>query len=98
MAELKIFLDKALIFLYNIFINNQKLSIFLKGNDMDLTYLQYTDAELVELAEQKQHTREANREITRRKMVGSWRLLASWQPEKEVSEERVYAEGVVRRT
>ena len=98
MAELKIFLDKALIFLYNIFINNQKLSIFLKGNDMDLTYLQYTDAELVELAEQRQHTREANREITRRKMVGSWRLLSNWQAEKEVSEERVYAEGVVRRT
>ena len=52
MAELKIFLDKALIFLYNILIENQKLSIFFKANDMDLTNLQYTDAELVELAEQ----------------------------------------------
>ena len=99
MAELKIFLDKALIFLYNILIENQKLSIFFKGNEMDLTYLQYTDAELVELAEQKQHTREANREITRRKMVGSWRLLANWKADSEKpEEERVYAEGVVRRT
>ena len=101
MAKLKIFLDKALIFLYNICINNQKLSIFFKGNDMDLTYLQYTDAELVELAEQRQHTREANREITRRKMVGAWRLQANWKSEiKESaeSEERVYAPGVVRRT
>ena len=65
---------------------------------MDLTYLQRSDAELVELAEIKQHRREANREIKRRKMVGSWRLLSNWQPEKEESEERVYAPGVVRNT
>ena len=68
---------------------------------MDLTYLQYTDAKLVELAEQRDHTREAKREITRRKMVGSWRLQASWKAEterNEESEERVYAEGVVRIT
>ena len=45
---------------------------------MDLTYLQYSDAELVELAEIRQHRREANREIQRRKAVGSWRLLANW--------------------
>ena len=65
---------------------------------MDLTYLQYTDSQLVSLAETKVHAREAKREIKRRKMVGSWRLLANWQPEKEVSEERMYAEGVVRNT
>jgi hypothetical protein len=64
---------------------------------MDLTYLQYSDAELVELAEIRQHRREANREIQRRKAVGSWRLLANWQPEKEKEEgERTYAPGVRR--
>ena len=67
---------------------------------MDLTYLQYSDAKLVELAEMRNHTREANREIKRRKAVGSWRLQASWKPEveKPLEEERVYAPGVVRRT
>ena len=68
---------------------------------MDLTYLQYSDAELVELAEMRNHTREANREIKRRKMVGSWRLQANWKAEIKESaetEERVYAEGVQRRT
>jgi len=64
---------------------------------MDLTYLQYSDAELVELAEIRQHRREANREIQRRKAVGSWRLLANWQPEKETKTERTYAPGVKRR-
>ena len=64
---------------------------------MDLTYLQYSDAELVELAEIRQHRREANREINRRKAVGSWRLLANWQPEKETVTERTYAPGVKRR-
>ena len=101
MAKLKIFLDKALIFLYNICINNQKLSIFFKENAMDLTYLKYSDQQLVSLAEDRIHTREANREIKRRKMVGSWRLQANWKSEiKESaeSEERVYAPGVVRRT
>lgn len=65
---------------------------------MDLTFLQYTDRELVELAEKKSTTREAKKEIARRKRVGSWRLIANWQPEKEaVQEERVYAPGVKRR-
>jgi len=66
---------------------------------MDLTYLQYSDAELVELAGMRDHTREANREIQRRKAVGSWRHQANWRPEVEkTEEERVYAPGVVRRT
>tara|TARA_B100000029_G_scaffold385748_1_gene381473 strand:+ start:1551 stop:1751 length:201 start_codon:yes stop_codon:yes gene_type:complete len=64
---------------------------------MDLTYLQYTDAKLVELAEQREHTREANREIKRRKAVGSWRLQANWNADvEEKIEERVYAPGVRR--
>ena len=68
---------------------------------MDLTYLQYSDQQLVVLAGDRVHTREANREIKRRKMVGAWRLQANWKSEiKESaeSEERVYAPGVVRRT
>jgi len=64
---------------------------------MDLTFLQYTDQQLVEMAEVKSTTKEAKREIARRKRVG-WRLIANWQPEKEaVQEERVYAPGVKRR-
>ncbi len=65
---------------------------------MDLTYLQYTDAKLVELLEDKPSRKEARREISRRKAVGSWRLQAGWKTEIEESEERVYAEGVVRTT
>ena len=65
---------------------------------MDLTFLQYTDKQLVEMAEVKSTTKEAKREIARRKRVGSWRLIANWQPEKEaVQEERVYAPGGKRR-
>lgn len=65
---------------------------------MNLEFLQKTDAELMELAEHRGTTRDAKKEIQRRKAVGSWRLLASWQPEKEdETSERVYAEGVVRR-
>ena len=64
---------------------------------MDYAYLEYTDKELVALAEDKSTTREARREIARRKRVGSWRLIANWQPDKEVvQEERVYAPGVKR--
>ena len=64
---------------------------------MDLTFLQYTDQQLVEMARVKSTTKEAKREIARRKRVGSWRLIANWQPEKEVvQEERVYAPGVRR--
>ena len=65
---------------------------------MDLTYLQYTDAKLVELLEDKPSRKEARREISRRKAVGSWRLQAGWKAETEENEERVYAEGVVRIT
>ena len=67
---------------------------------MDLTYLKYSDRQLVSLAESRVHTREANREIKRRKMVGSWRLQANWKAESEkpLEEERVYAEGVRKLT
>ena len=65
---------------------------------MNLEFLQKTDAELMELAEHRETTRDAKKEIQRRKAVGSWRLLANWQPEKEVeTSERVYAPGVRRR-
>ena len=44
MANLKIFLDKTLNFLYNICINNQKLSIFFKekqnGSNISTIYRQ----------------------------------------------------------
>ncbi len=68
---------------------------------MDLTYLKYSDQQLVSLAESRIHTREATREIKRRKMVGSWRLVANWKSEihaeaEESTEERVYAPGVKR--
>jgi len=68
---------------------------------MDLTYLKYSDQQLVSLAESRVHTREATREIKRRKMVGSWRLVANWKSEihedAEIeTEERVYAPGVGR--
>jgi hypothetical protein len=65
---------------------------------MNLEFLQYTDSKLVELLEDKPSRKEAKREITRRKAVGSWRLMAGWNPEAEESstEERVYAPGVKR--
>ncbi len=65
---------------------------------MNLEFLQYTDSKLVELLEDKPSRKEAKREITRRKAVGSWRLIAGWNPEAEESstEERVYAPGVKR--
>ena len=70
---------------------------------MDLTYLKYSDRQLLSLAESRVHTREANREIKRRKMVGSWRLVANWKAESHTeaeveTEERVYAPGVKRLT
>lgn len=67
---------------------------------MNLEFLKHTDSKLVELLEDKASRREARREITRRKAVGSWRLIAGWKPDTEEAstEERVYAEGVVRRT
>ena len=68
---------------------------------MDYTYLQKSDIELIELSGQKETKREAKREIQRRKLVGSWRLVANWKAETEKpeqEEERVYAEGVRRMT
>ena len=67
---------------------------------MNLEFLQYTDSKLVELLEDKPSRKEARKEITRRKAVGAWRLIAGWNPEAEESstEERVYAEGVRKLT
>lgn len=67
---------------------------------MNLEFLQYTDSKLVELLEDKPSRKEARKEITRRKAVGAWRLIAGWNPEAEKSstEERVYAEGVRKLT
>ena len=67
---------------------------------MNLEFLQYTDSKLVELLEDKPSRKEARKEITRRKAVGVWRLIAGWNPEAEKSstEERVYAEGVRKLT
>jgi hypothetical protein len=65
---------------------------------MDLTILQKTDSELIVMAGHKSTKRVATKEIQRRKAVGSWRLIANWQPEKEEAvEERTYAVGVVKR-
>jgi hypothetical protein len=67
---------------------------------MDYRFLQYTDIELVELSEHKETTREAKKEIQRRKLIGSWRLVANWKAEveqpAEQEEERPYAPGVRR--
>ena len=56
---------------------------------MDFTYLKKTDAELVDLAEYKSTTREAKREIRRRKMVGFWDGTAAvkWKLEPEFEAE-----------
>ena len=67
---------------------------------MDFTYLKKTDAELAHLAENRSTTREAKREIQRRKMVGFWdgTVRANWRVIEELDtpeiEERVYAPGV----
>ena len=58
---------------------------------MDFTYLKKTDADLAELAKDRGTTREAKREIKRRKMVGFWDGTAQikWklEPEWEEKEE-----------
>ena len=58
---------------------------------MDFTYLKKTDADLAELAKDRSTTREAKREIRRRKMVGFWDGTAQikWkiEPEWEEKEE-----------
>jgi hypothetical protein len=68
---------------------------------MNLEILKNTDSELLEMLEVKSTTRAARTEITRRKAVGAWRLVAGWKADKEVpeldeDEERVYAPGVKR--
>ena len=71
---------------------------------MDFTYLKKTDADLAELAKSRSTTREAKREIQRRKLVGfwdgtaaqKWKLEPEWEDDEEeekdeqASEERVY--------
>ena len=67
---------------------------------MDFTYLKKTDANLAELAKSKSTTREAKREIKRRKMVGfwdgtaqiKWKLEPEWEKEEDeqASEKTVY--------
>ena len=68
---------------------------------MDFTYLKKTDADLAELAKDIGTTREAKREIRRRKMVGfwdgtaqiKWKIEPEWEEEEEdeqASEETVY--------
>jgi len=55
---------------------------------MDLTYIKKTDADLVELAKDRGTTREAKREIQRRKMVGYWdgTVRANYNLEPEYEE------------
>ena len=68
---------------------------------MDFTYLKKTDADLAELAKGRSTTKEAKREIKRRKLVGfwdgtaqiKWKLEPEWEKEEEdeqASEKTVY--------
>ena len=67
---------------------------------MDFTYLKKTDANLAELAKDRSTTREAKREIKRRKMVGfwdgtaqiKWKIEPEWEEEEDeqASEKTVY--------
>ena len=68
---------------------------------MDFTYLKKTDADLAELAKSRGTTREAKREIQRRKRIGfwdgtaqiKWKLEPEYEKEEEdeqASEETVY--------
>tara|TARA_Y100001938_G_C7870239_1_gene319928 strand:+ start:115 stop:318 length:204 start_codon:yes stop_codon:yes gene_type:complete len=62
---------------------------------MNLSILQSTDQELVKATWNKSTRREAKKEITRRKRVGSWALVANWREEKQVVvQPRTYATGV----
>ena len=56
---------------------------------MDLTYIKKTDADLAELAKDRSTTREAKREIKRRKLVGFWDGTAQikWKLEPEFEAE-----------
>ena len=53
---------------------------------MNLEILKNTDSELLEMLEVKSTTREARTEITRRKAVGSWRLIAGFKFDPEIKE------------
>ena len=55
---------------------------------MDFTYLKKTDADLAELAKGRSTTKEAKREIKRRKLVGYWDGTAQikWKLEPEYEE------------
>ena len=55
---------------------------------MDITYIKLTDADLADLAKHKSTTREAKREIRRRKMVGFWDGSAAtkWKLDTEFEE------------
>ena len=53
---------------------------------MNLEILKNTDTELLEMLEVKSTTREARTEITRRKAVGAWRLIAGFRFDPEIKE------------
>jgi hypothetical protein len=55
---------------------------------MDFTYLKKTDADLADLAKEESTTKEAKREIRRRKMVGFWdgTVRANYNLEPEYEE------------
>jgi hypothetical protein len=53
---------------------------------MNLEILKNTDSELLEMLEVKSTTREARTEITRRKAVGAWRLIAGFKFDPEIKE------------
>ena len=69
---------------------------------MDFTYLKKTDANLAELAKDRSTTREAKREIKRRKLVGfwdgtaqiKWKIEPEWEEEEEEKDEQASEETV----
>ena len=69
---------------------------------MDITYIKLTDADLVDLAKEEGTTKEAKREIRRRKMVGfwdgtaqiKWKLEPEWEEEEEEKDEQASEETV----
>ena len=70
---------------------------------MDFTYLKKTDADLAELAKDIGTTREAKREIQRRKLVGfwdgtaaiKWTLKPEWEDEEEEEKDEQATEKTV---
>jgi len=62
----------------------ENLSIIIKGTaKMNLGILALTDTQLVTLSQSKPNKRAAMKEITRRKAVGAWRLVAGYKPDVE---------------